>query len=335
MESEKLKILEMIEKGKISASEGLKLIEALEEVDEVKNNDEDFFSKEFFQKDESGEMINCSKSDNKEELYSLLPEEIDILKVNLVSADIKCIMEDRENILIKALKSGKYEPILNLNKYGKTASIDYKEKPNISNLFGIINLDTYKLSAVEIYLPKTFNKSVILQSSTGTVEFAGDVKLNSAEVKIIAGGLKANNLDVNSLKVSSMAGYIKMDRLKTENSRIKINAGDIKIFDLEGKLSAYSNAGSINITAKDLKDEIVAETTTGEINIKLDEKEQFDVDVNTFIGGWNCDFPVTILNNTDSRKIKGKVGQGGNLVKLNSNIGIVRVNKISEENEQE
>lgn len=292
MKEEKMMILSMLEEGKITSEEAVRLMEALEDMeiprDERKTEDEDkdsqkeensssrFNSLEDIGADISNVFSNMLSGlkdiggsfgfkNNHETIYEDLDMDIshfESLNLNLraINGSIKLIPTNAENLSIKVScqhKKGllqKNEPYFDFYLDGDTVVFNPKYNSGLS-----IKLD--------VFLPEIKYNNILLNSTNGKIDVN---KLNVNILECNTSNSAINIFYVNSKEIilSTKNGkiesqYTNSDKFKayTTNSSVSlahINSDDLDIKTANGRIDVDHLSG----------ENIVCKTSNGSINIK-------------------------------------------------------------------
>ena len=218
-----------------------------------------------------------------------------------------------------------------------TDSINIVLKQKVKLQFGLFN----KSPRVVVYVPRTFNKNLKVNATTGDVKVGnlpnsdlyvkattGDIKakkLRNADLTVTTGDVKID--DVNTIKSETGTGDYKINNAKkisvvTNTGDIKVlnsvdeftattNTGDIKIGNVNKSINAVTNTGDVKINKATILVNSNIKTGTGDVSIGF--ISGCYVDGNTKIGDKN------INNSTEDRK-------SDIILKINSRVGDIDVN---------
>lgn len=270
MKEEKLMILSMLEDGKITSEEAVKLLEALEDLEE-------FSSKDTENKNTSGDKYNKQIKKVIEEIgvdigdaFSTM---IDGLKgfgnsfgLNINSDTITIDLEkdlsaiERPIIDLKAVngsikvnKSDSDNLVIKVDCQYKNGLLDNnKEFYNFYNEGNrIVFTPIYKndLSVkLSVLLPNKLYEEIILNTTNGKIEFND---INSGKVNIVTGNSSINVKDVVSKEIHAFTanGRINIYNIDTEEVLCKTTNGTIDIKDIKSEIIQLTTSnGRINCT---------------------------------------------------------------------------------------
>ena len=203
-----------------------------------------------------------------------LVEEKEISNINNlnISTDIADILVEEKDINnIKVELYSEKEPTYEITENADSIKIVLKQKNKVH--FGLF----LKNPRIIVYVPKTYNKDVKINSNTGDIIFGnlpkvnlyvkaktGDVKAKSllnANINLTTGDIKID--DIKDFKSETVTGDIKIKTAKT--IKTKTNTGDIKIENTVDKIEAETNTGDIIV--RDINKALKLETNTGDVNV--------------------------------------------------------------------
>jgi DUF4097 and DUF4098 domain-containing protein YvlB len=119
--------------------------------------------------------------------------------------------------------------------------------------------------------------------------------------------------EFQQLKVHSDAAEIALNNVQAEHIDLHTSLGDIFIKDTIGAVSARSEVGDIEVSLKNIADDITATSNVGDITIKTkQEPKNLRTDLRNSIGE-----EIMKLPNVKN----GSIGNGGPLVILTSEVG--------------
>jgi DUF4097 and DUF4098 domain-containing protein YvlB len=121
----------------------------------------------------------------------------------------------------------------------------------------------------------------------------------------------------------SGAGNITVEQC-TGDVRLETGAGGIDARDIAGGLDLESGAGSINVRGTPKHDWRVR-VGAGSIHLKVPRASSFDLDAQSGFGTVSVASGLKVDGDVSSRRVQGKVGNGGPTVDLNSGAGTISI----------
>ena len=202
-------------------------------------------------------------------------DSINNLSIDTNIADIY-IKESKDDKVKVELYSKKYEE-KEISNTEKELKVTLKEK---CVLFCFFNR-----SKINVYLPKNYDKDIVINSTTGDIEVdsysksdavinttTGDINLKSikdATINVTTGDIDID--EVNDLVINSTTGDIDIKELNiNKNSKIKASTGDICIKKTNSiYIEGNTSTGDVNISNNNRKSdiELKIKTSTGDIDV--------------------------------------------------------------------
>jgi hypothetical protein len=131
------------------------------------------------------------------------------------------------------------------------------------------------------------------------------------------------------ITASSVNGGIEIDGAESEVVAHTTNGG-ITARSNGGPVSARTTNGSLNIRTGNLGNGTLDySTTNGGITLEVPDGTSADVEMRTVNGGISSDFPLTIEGRFNTRSVEGRIGRGGQLIRLRTTNGGIQLRKVS------
>ncbi|MDP4088647.1 MAG: DUF4097 family beta strand repeat-containing protein [Bacillota bacterium] len=268
-------------------------------------------------------IIGGKYSVNVDEAKTADIKDVDEISVNVSSADINIIPEDREDV--KAVLSGYIKsssevakPELTVDKSSNKLSIGIKGQ---NSFWGFVNISL----KMDVYIPKSYSKDLSLDSSSGEMNLTEKLTLNNLICSLSSGDLTIKDTTCNKFSYDCSSGSMKADILKTQETKLDSSSGDITIKSFTGNVEGESSSGEISIAYSEFNNNVNLTARSGEINIKLPKNSEFYLDANCSSGEVDCDFPVTISGKKKDNTLTGTVVSDKNKIKLNTSSGDINV----------
>lgn len=198
-------------------------------------------------------------------------------------------------------------------------------------------------SSGDIHVTGTSAEILFLDASSGEITvngFSGD----SLNCESSSGYNDLLDVAVNNLSVSTSSGKVTLRSSSAESSFIETSSGDILISDFSsaenkidttsgsaelenfsGNLDFSSSSGLLRAAFEDEGDEIIADTSSGDVVLLFDNDAAFTIKSETSSGEFIIDFPMTLQGTYDNDHIRGKVGDGSGLVKISTSSGDITI----------
>lgn len=174
-----------------------------------------------------------------------------------------------------------------------------------------------------VELPRGIN--LLAATGNGTVE----VRNTGAEVKASSGNGEVTVIGATGrVSASSGNGDLEVERAGGEVEASTGN-GDITVSTSIGPVSASSGNGSIDVDMASLRsaDDMEFSTGNGSIELKVPSNFSAVVEANVAYRNFETDFPMQMGDRWSSRRVEGKIGNGGRRVKFSTGNGHVRIRK--------
>lgn len=194
-----------------------------------------------------------------------------------------------------------------------------------------------------------------LHSSTGSGSqelsgIAGPVEANagsgSLKISEVASGVRAHtgsgSIEIDGVKSAVFAragsgsihavnvaggfdGETGSGRLSLEQSapgavHAETGSGGLELRNVHGSLQARAGSGSIKADGE-ASGEWVVHTGSGSVQLRLPQNASFDLDAHTGSGSINLNHPVTVQGTIGRKEVRGKVGNGGVPVQVETGSG--------------
>lgn len=257
------------------------------------------------------------RTEKFQKTYDVKPEiKVDIYNINGNIEVSKWDKDELEVIAIKETKGDKeeldkvkIEVTTNGDMEIRTVYIDKKAKVVVNyeiKVPGNVVLGNIENSNGLIYIEGTKGPSV-LETSNGRIEAKdvdGDLNLSTSN---------------GSIRVENVRGYV---NARTSNSSI-----DIK--ETEGISKVKTSNGSIKVEIPDIRgDKVDIVTSNGSIDVYINVGLDVDIEMDTSLGTVsNHNLPIDIIE-SGKTYIKGKLGNGGPKIDINTSIGSIELYKL-------
>lgn len=148
------------------------------------------------------------------------------------------------------------------------------------------------------------------------------------DCRLVSGTLNASDI-ASDVNLRTISGGILAERIKG-SVEAETTSGAIRLRDISGARSVRAKVLSGNITydgdlAKDGKYDL--EALSGRIEMTVPANAGFDLEAETFSGGLQSDFAVTMSGRISAKEIRGAVNNGGASVRLKSFSGSIALKK--------
>jgi len=175
----------------------------------------------------------------------------------------------------------------------------------------------------EIQVPKRTN----LEIRTGGGDVRADELEGTFRMKTSGGDVETTDLRGN-LDAETSGGDMRVRELKGD-LRLHTSGGDIRAAGISGHVEVQSSGGDIEVDlARGNAYGGDIETSGGEIRVALDPAVSLDLDASAGGGDVHTDLPLTITGKVAESSLRGTLGKGGQLLRLHSAGGDIRVRPL-------
>ena len=287
------------------------------------------------------------------------------VSVGNISGDIKVTTWDKAEVRISALKVSRAETMerakenadlveIKVEKVGNRVVITTEYPKNMGWRGRSINVSVnYNLT-----IPNRASlKANSISGDIDTQRIGGDARLKTisgdvmareiggeAELESVSGDIAVTEA-AKSLNCSTVSGDVEVNSVKA-GARMKSVSGDVTLTGCRGDAEAESVSGDIElrditgarrVRAKNVSGDIeyigaiesggryTLNSHSGDITFSVPENSSFELEVKTFSGEIDTEFPIRIIGKQEKRKLSGTVGEGGAWVELTTFSGDVRI----------
>ncbi|MYL49144.1 DUF4097 family beta strand repeat protein [Halobacillus litoralis] len=295
MNEERMKILQMIEKGTISAEEGAKLLEAVEEPSSKESEQREKSSKYGIRNflDDAMEKIKNADFDLTFGEYvefsddTVLPtEDFHDADLSISNGSLKVHTWDQEDV------KASYEVKVYQVETEEEARKRFHDETQVEIKNGLLRIASpskkIKMN-VDLYIPNKKYEFIKSQLTNGNLDFE-NIKSDHFQMKTSNGAVKAKQLSGMTCKIQTGNGAVQLlegtfDECETDTINGSITlSGDI------GKADASSVSSAITVDHKGSKAHTgFYKTTTGRIQVSLPTEKKVDGVLRTKFGQIKCE----------------------------------------------
>ncbi|SDZ34345.1 DUF4097 and DUF4098 domain-containing protein YvlB [Evansella caseinilytica] len=327
MQEERKMILKMIEDGKITAEEGLQLLNALKDGAQGKgqektvvqepgtersvSKDVDWENSTDYRQTESKRTTFATKfSDFIEEAVQKI-KEFDLDFNFGSSVEIQHIFQHREALIRQAdisVENGSVtfrpweEQDVRIECYVKVYKVkdtDEARRHFLDEVLFDVSNDKLRLETKKktmkvntvVYVPKKDLERVKLYTFNGKLN--GDkVETKKFEAQTVNGRITFDAIQAEDVRLETVNGTITIGTLAAENCDAKTVNGTIIVNTTKGELEAETLNGTVNYTLlKPANARVYVKTTTGSVTVQVPENVKTEGNLKTTVGGIHCDLP--------------------------------------------
>ncbi|MBO8171563.1 MAG: DUF4097 family beta strand repeat protein [Bacillaceae bacterium] len=247
---------------------------------------------------------------------------IHMISLDVPSADLRLIPEDRDDIDIHLYGESTRNKKLTVRQHGDSLEIAIRRDTG----WFIFNHSRLKL---DVRIPEDYREQLEIDVSSGNIEFSGPssdrpVELKSLVIDISSGTTEIENLKMDQFVYDMSSGKLTGEYVFTNRAEIDGSSGNIRLDHFSGELEGSLSAGSLEIQYDQLRHPIDLDASAGNIRIDLPDDADFTLDATASAGSITCDFPLSIIQ-SDRNDLRGTMGNGTYPVKLDVSAGKIHV----------
>ena len=262
---------------------------------------------------------HTSLGSSKTEVASLKLEQMEELLVDVSSADIEIIKENRSNIYVE-FETYQHGDKLRTNE-GKVTKIE-----TYSNRFFPFGFNKdYKLT---IYLPTDYEEDLTLKLSAGSVKME-DFILANIDCHLSSGSLRFDHIQAENIALDLSSGDVDFKSVSTNQLTTDISSGDVTLTDFKGKIKGKSSSGKLSVVYSETMDDLNYSTSSGSIIIDY-SKVRIDGDFKLSKSSGSIHTSLDFDNykeKSGGNKITGTIGSGEYTVDLSISSGNIKLKR--------
>ncbi|MEK4908905.1 DUF4097 domain-containing protein [Niallia circulans] len=324
MADEKKRILELVESGKLTVDEALKLMEKVDEVNEKKSlNEEEKIILEDFQKETKFHEKKKETSSNygfnfqaaKDKLFDIVDttikkvKEVDLdlnfghfeevshifqyhniapkkVDIDIPNGEVELIPWDQEEVSIECKAK-----VYRVNSLEEAKKVFLKEVDVIVDEERLVLKTNHKWMKVktQVYIPQISYESAIIRLFNGPIT-TFDVKAEKLYAKTANGKITLKAGENKKVEADAANGSIKVEKGKMEKLDAETINGSITVDGYFNKVDLQAFNGSISCVNHSEACEILElQGTTGSIEVSLPESLAVSGELKTNFGGFNVE----------------------------------------------
>ncbi|MDP9268286.1 MAG: DUF4097 domain-containing protein [Acidobacteriota bacterium] len=152
---------------------------------------------------------------------------------------------------------------------------------------------------------------------------SGDIDVSNANGRMYvstgSGNIRTSNV-AGAFVGSSGSGDIRLDQTGAGEVKVETGSGNVVAKGVNGPLSVSTGSGDVEITGQQKGDWSLT-AGSGNVRVHLNGEPSFDLDAHTSSGSIDVNFPVTMQGSFRKNELRGKVRNGGSLVKVRTGSG--------------
>lgn len=229
-------------------------------------------------------------------------EAVNEVYIDYGSDNIRIYESDSSDILIKEyLRTNNRSAKADIEETKGKVSIKAGRRKNHFFSFGVS-------SHVDVYLPKEYKESLIINNKSGSIKLDTYFELKSIKTNQKSGSLKINQLKAEEMTFNVTSGSISGEEIEAKEIIANSNSGSIKLNKVIGNANMKTTSGSIKTSFKSIDSFVNTETTSGSIKLGLPKNLSFELVAKVNSGSIRTDFDDE-LSKSD-KKVSGTIGTG-------------------------
>lgn len=189
----------------------------------------------------------------------------------------------------------------------------------VENVDGDLRIDVHSAS-----IRATGTKGrLVADAGSGSVRVengAGELDIDTG-----SGSTTVNGFSGRSVSIDAGSGSIEMREITAERLAVDVGSGSVRAESLSsGDVSIDTGSGGVELWLTKVPGRTEIDTGSGSVRLELPVETNADVDIETGSGGISSDFAVT-MDQLRRNELRGRIGQGGNRIHVNTGSGGVRL----------
>lgn len=186
---------------------------------------------------------------------------------------------------------------------------------------------TLRASSGDIEVDELLSRSADIHASSGRIKIGKMRAVDEISVLASSGRISAEYLEAEDISLVANSGRISIDELTAEKTLIDSSSGSISVAKLSaGDADIESSSGSTELGIQKLNGDVKIKSSSGNVNISLESKTAFTVDLSASSGKIRSDFKL--LGEIDGKKnneIKGDANGGGHMIRVKASSGSIMI----------
>lgn len=247
-----------------------------------------------------GSSENVRKQENIRKEEKIAIDDVKKLNLEFKSSDLNVFFTEESDIRVVqySYKELREDQLFMVDKSNSTIEIKESNKPQ----FFIFYIGFMEQISYDVYIPKTYEKSLEIKSVSGDIEVNESLKFEDLTISSTSGDVKMGNIEAKNIKIETISGDIKLQDIKSDNLKLKAVSGDIKALSAIGNIEAKTTSGEIefykidgkidatsvsgNIKSEDFKitGDSRVKTTSGDVKMYLNQESNCEIQTKTTSG---------------------------------------------------
>lgn len=210
------------------------------------------------------------------------------VQISAISSDINIIQTtgDKLNVHFHGdYRSRNREIKLDIQNVGNTTKIIVKYPKNGVSRSNLV---------LDIEIPTNYNQNLNVSGVSSDIYLeCEDMEFESVNTSNVSGTTNVNTLHAESLTSNTVSGNIKGSLL---DGKLKVSgvSSRVNITGLSKEVSVHTVSGDVTLGINKT-DNINVDTTSGDIDVTLENDNEFYIKYDSVSGNFKCDLPLTIV----------------------------------------
>lgn len=159
---------------------------------------------------------------------------------------------------------------------------------------------------IEIYLPAEYHGSLFTESTSGSVHAKQDLILSEFKADSKSGSILLKQVEADTIQIHAASGSVEVGMI-AKTSEIETQSGSIHVLSLSSAGTFTAGSGSIRISCSEDVGNIVAKTSSGNIEMEIPENLSAHFSAKTNSG--DIVSPFTNPGEKREKKVTGTFGR--------------------------
>lgn len=194
-------------------------------------------------------------------------------------------------------------------------------------------------------------RKVALKEALAVETSFGDVQLTNVSAETLEVEAQNGDIDLESVSVEALAtldsgfGEVDLQQVEAATLTVTTGGGGMNLESVRGDLDLESGFGDIEVRAKgttaldaenqhgairfagtlDEESTHTVRSEFGDVSLELPEDSNFDVHLESGFGTIQSDLPITVAGEMDESMLRGRLGDGGQLLKVTTQSGNIEL----------
>ena len=165
-----------------------------------------------------------------------------------------------------------------------------------------------------------------LNTGSGSAEVR-DIKGDGLSIELGSGRTTVLGASVRRMRVESGSGGVELDNVNAAELTVDVGSGGVRADRVTSdRVRIETGSGGVDLRMANSPKSLDVESGSGTVTLTLPSTLDAEVDIQTGSGGIDSDFPVQV-NRVERRHLRGRVGTGNGLIRVDTGSGGVRLRK--------